>query len=108
MKFDLFGFSISKNNQYVSVLSVMLNGRDEKGNLTQGLTRHLFFVSHDPIGWRFQLFFRIFFFAQYERRYMKYLFNQKYPNGIPKPTGGLKAKEAKQVQLKTEPESKGN
>lgn len=99
MKFDLLGFYLSAKNKYLSILSIMVNRLQPDGSTAPGLTRHLLFVSYDPIGWRFQLLFRIFFYSQYERKYGEYMWKLRYPNGYPRPTKGLKIKQAKEITM---------
>ena len=95
MKFDLLGLSITPQSQYVSLFSLMFSGQTPNGTRAPGLTRHLFFLGYDPIGWRFQIFFLILFSERYEKNFRHYIGLMKeqrnHPNGRPQKTGGLQA-----------------
>lgn len=97
MKFNLFNISLLALNQSISFFSLMIRGVDDAGNSRPGLTRHLLFISRDPIGWSFQFLFLIVFSKGYEHRYMQHMLavreKQMHPNGRGARTGGLKKKE---------------
>lgn len=54
VKFDLFGLAFTSTSWYLSVFTLKL-----------WRSNHLFFISHDPLGWRFYLLF-IGFNARYQ------------------------------------------
>ncbi len=89
MKIDLFGISLTSLSQYISVLSIMFNGTNTQGNSAPGLTRHLFFVSKDPIGWRIQILFFIIE-TGYEQAYYLYMLALHKERNRPVKTGGVK------------------
>lgn len=65
IKFDLLGVMYSPLSWYFDLISFRVG---DPGNVT----RRLFFVSHDPVGWRVGLLF-MNFQQDYELAFIKYM-----------------------------------
>jgi hypothetical protein len=96
MRFDLFGFEFTVIRQLLRVSGFMVYSIDATGRYVDGFTRHLLYISHDPIGWKFQILF-ISFHKSYMRKYNEFLFRTRYPHGYPTKTKGVKSEDRVKV-----------